>query len=91
MPEEIQDQFISLIGSGQDSEHGSREQRIWRFRERLDRHSILESIEQTGLHGSQFERLPELARARWRSFGVRRAERGGSGDGILASASRGKV
>ena len=50
-----------------------------------------EIMEQTGLHGSQFESLTELARARWRSFRVGRAERGGSGDGSSASASKGQV
>jgi hypothetical protein len=51
-PEGIHNQSISSIG--QDSDHGSREQRIWRFREELDRQAILESTEQTGLNGSQF-------------------------------------
>jgi hypothetical protein len=34
----IRNQSISSIG--QDSDHGSREQRIWRFKERLCSHAI---------------------------------------------------
>jgi hypothetical protein len=59
-------------------------------RDSTDR-QFLEIMEQTGFHGSRFESLTELARARWRSFRVGRAERGGSGDGSSASASKGQV
>jgi hypothetical protein len=56
------------LDPGQDSDHGSRKrgygdsERDWTDRQ------FPESMEQTGLHGSQFESLTELARAKVAQF-----------------------